>query len=248
MTDHEAITKIVAANGYGVGICPNPYAEQCDAWARRKQNAAIRAAITAKIESLFEPRFITPPETAECIEAIITMTDSRKILEIGTCTGFTTLHMLRAIYGKPGAKIVSIDFRPAHDKTWWEQREFRDILRHKSQPTPESLKISEFYGDEVPFDLVFVDSDHSVEHTTKELEALWPLTRKGTIILMHDLPEWQTPSHRAPPPVRSYVLSLVGTKLDGYILPTCEQVDCLNEWGDGYPKECNPSLGVFVRR
>lgn len=248
MTDHEAITKIVAANGYGVGICPNPFAEACAEWTRRRQHMAIRSAITAKIESLFEPRFITPPETAECIEAIVTMTDSRKLLEIGTCTGFTTLHMLRAVYGKPGAKIVSIDFRPAHDKTWWAQPEFRNILRHSDVPTPESLRPIGFREDEVPFDLVFIDSDHSVEHTRKELDALWPLTRTGTIILMHDLPEWQTPAHRAPPPVRQYVLSLVGTMLDGYILPTCEQVDCLTEWGQGYPSQCNPSLGVFVRR
>lgn len=246
--DHEAITKIVAANGYGVGIYPNPYAEACPEWARRKQHAAIRAAITAKIESLFEPRFITPPETAECIEALITMTDSRKILEIGTCTGFTTLHMLRAVYGKEGAKIVSIDFRPAHDKTWWAQREFVDILRHINVPTPEALDINLMVEDEIPFDLVFIDSDHSVEHTRNELEALWPLTRPGTILLFHDLPEWQTPSHRAPPPVRQYVLSLVGTKLDGYAFPTCEQMDCRAEWGEGYSPKCNPGLGIFIRR
>lgn len=245
--DHEAITKIVAANGYGVGICPNPFAEKCSEWARRKKHSAILDAITSKIESLFEPRFITPPETAECIEAIVTMTDSRKLLEIGTCTGFTTLHMLRAVYGKPGAQIVSIDHRPAHDKDWWAQPEFNEILRHIEIPTPESLKASNFYCDEVPFDLVFIDSDHSVEHTSRELEALMPLTRQGTIILMHDLPEWQAPVHRVPHPVRSHVLSLVGTMFNGYVLPTCEQLDCLSEWGPGYPKQCNPHLGVFIR-
>jgi predicted O-methyltransferase YrrM len=250
--NHEAITAKFTDNGriqYGCGITPNPFASQQKEWERRKQFSAVRKLITDKIESLFEPRFITPPETSELIEAIVTASDSRRILELGTCTGFATLHMLRAVYGKEGARIISIDPRPAHDKDFWARPEFSGVLEHVEGWTPDIL--GQLTHDQVGdgFDLVFVDSDHSVEHTAKELGALWPVTRMGTIFLFHDVPAFENPQNRVPPPVRTYLFQKVedGT-FDGAIVPTCEQLDCLDAWGPGYPQECNPHLGIFIRK
>lgn len=245
--DHNEITRVMT-NGlttpYGCGANPNPFASQQNEWMRRKQTTAVRKLITEKIESLFEPRFITPPETSELIESIVTATGSRRILELGTCTGFTTLHILRAIIGKPDAFVVSVDARPAHDVEFWNKPEFDGVLRHVEGWTPGIL--DGIIG--APFDLVFVDSDHSVEHTQKELGELWKVTRKGTVFLFHDVPEWMTPDHHQSPPIRDYLFSKVKDKtFQGGILPTCEQLDCLSVWGAGYPSQCNPSLGIFVR-
>lgn len=244
---HDAITAALGGKeNYGKGITPNPFAVQCVEWARRVEYDVTRLRITEKIRSLFEPRFITPPETSECIEAIATMTDSRKILELGTCTGFTSLHILRAIVGKCGAQLVSIDARPAHDREWFERTEIAPWFKFIEGWTPQVLDTLTGYK---WFDLVFVDSDHSVEHTQKELGALWRLTRKGTIFCFHDAPEWQSPSNQTPAPVRTYLESKVadGT-FKGLVLPTCEQLDCLAEWGAGYDPRCNPHLGVFIRQ
>lgn len=243
--NHDEITAIVSAQGgYGKGITPNLYAEQQQEWVRRNSYAKLRDLITAKIVSLFEPRFITPPETSEFIEALITMTDSRKILELGTCTGFTSLHMLRAVVGKDNAKVISIDARPAHDREWFTSPAIAPWFEFVEGWTPEILTTLK-----ETFDLVFVDSDHSVEHTQKELGALWAITRPGTIFCFHDLPRWQSPSNHTSVPVRTYLESKVadGT-FAGLILPTCEQLDCLSTWGPGYPSACNPHLGVFIRQ
>lgn len=235
---HDAVTRIMTSQGsYGTGVFPNPYASQVKEYQRRHEQAALRKLITDKIVSLVEPRFVTGPETSECIEALIAMTDSRRILEIGMCTGFTTLHMLRAVIGKPGASVVSVDSRPAHDMKFFIQFEQFSFLQGW---TPQIL--SQLSG---VFDLVFVDSDHSIEHTNVELQALWSLTRTGTVICFHDVPQWQTPDNRTSPPVREWLMRHAG--LEGLCLPSCEQLDCLNEWGIGYPKECNPGLGIFVR-
>lgn len=237
--NHDEVTAIVSAQGgYGKGITPNPYAESQSEWARRKATKKQRKEITKKIEMLMEPRFVTFPETAECIEAIITMTDSRKILELGMCTGFGTLHMLRAVIGKPGAKVVSVEPRPCHDIEFFSRF---PIFSHMNAWTPDAL--TQLHGE--IFDLVFVDSDHSVEHTIKEVEALKPITRKGSIFLFHDMPEWQSPSQRVKPGARLWLEELSGLK--GCCLPSCEQPDCLATWGAGYPKECNPGLGIFIR-
>lgn len=246
--NHEHITSVITDHGkiqYGVGILPNPFSGQQKEWERRKKHAGTRQLITNKIEALFEPRFITPPETSELIEAIVTASDARQVLELGTCTGFTTLHILRALIGKEGACITSIDPRPAHDKEFWAQPQFDGQLKFIEGWTPQILET--LHGQ--IFDLVFVDSDHSVEHTVKELGALMPITRKGTLFLFHDVPEWQSPTVQRPPPVRDYLFAKVadGT-FSGVCVPTCEQLDCLDAWGPGYPYQANPHLGIFMRK
>jgi predicted O-methyltransferase YrrM len=243
--DHDYVTSIVAAQGgYGKGVRPNPFAQQQAEWVRRRDVRGLRQMISDKIDSLFEPRFITPPETSELIESIVTATDSRRVLEVGMCTGFTSLHILRAIAGKAGAKLFSIDARPAHDRDFFTSQFIKPWFEFVEGWTPDI--ISTLAGE--MFDLVFVDSDHSVEHTQKELGALWPITKKGTIFLFHDVPEWQAPNNRQPVPIRNYLFSKVtdGT-FQGSILPTCEQLDCVDAWGVGYPKQCNPGLGIFTR-
>ena len=240
---HAKITaQLGGAENYGKGIWPNPFISENPNWTRQKLYAKEIEAITRKIESLFEPRFITVPEISEVIAAIITMTDARRILEVGTCTGYTTLHILRAIIGKQGAKVVSVDPRPAFDSDFFAScRPWCEMVNGWSPQIFETMRGQ-------CFDAVFVDSDHSLEHTQLEWEALQPITRKGTIFFFHDVPEWQTPAKHEPPPVRTWLESLVtdGT-LRGLCLPSCEQLDCREEYGAGYPVQCNPGLGIFVR-
>lgn len=246
--NHDAITAIITDKGripYGNGITPNPFEGQQKEWVRRHVHAATLKLIDDKIRSLMEPRFITFPETSECIAALITMTDSRRILEVGTCTGFGTLHMLKAVIGKSGASITSVDARPAHDKDFWNLPQFKGMLEHVEGWTP---KILETLKPKAPFDLVFVDSDHSKEHTEKEFETLLTLTIPGSIFLWHDVPQWQTPTNKTMPPVRTWLNEMVDAKkLIGLCLPSCEQLDCKITFGEGYPREVNPGLGIYIR-
>lgn len=239
---HAEVTRVMTSQGpYGTGVSPNPYWPRQAEVKRRHEHAMVRQLLTHKIEALTEPRFITTHETAEFIEALITMTDFRRILEIGTCTGYTTLHMLRAVYGKPSAKLVSIDARPAHDKAFWAREEFKGVLFHVEGWTPDVLSL--LSG---TFDLVFVDSDHSVSHTEKELAALMRITRPGSLLLFHDVPLWQTPDNRTSPPVREWLLR--HPQLEGLCLRSCRQLDGIETWGPDYPLECSPGLGVFIRK
>lgn len=250
--DHSAITDVIT-NGrtikYGVGIEPNPYVDQENEIIRRHSTSAVREMLTRKIKMLHEPRFITPPPTSEFIEALATMTDSRQILELGTLTGYTTAHLIRSIVGKENAKVVSVDGNPEYDQEFFARPEIAQWVEFVHGWTPEILTKLTNNQIRYGFDLVFIDTDHSVEHTQKELDALLPITRSGTIILFHDVPAWQTPQNRVPPPVRTWLLEQVDKKvLYGLMLPSCEQQDCLATFGPGYPKECNPGLGIFVRR
>lgn len=246
--DHAKITSIITAGGsipYGVGITPNPFSDSQREWPRRRRTASIRKQITEKIEALFEPRFITPPETSECIEAIATMTDSRKILELGTCTGFSALHILRAIVGKEDAKLTCMECRPAHDVTFFSTPEIAAHFEFIEESTPQGL--GKLTGRQ--FDLVFVDSDHSVGHCEKELAALWLITRPGSVLLFHDCPQRQDPIAERDAVVFQWLHEkVVQGKLRGTCFPSCNQMDCESLWGMNYPKACNPGLGIFIRK
>lgn len=246
--NHSEITAVVTANGtrkYGTGIEPNPYSDLEKEYIRRHQNIATREMLTSKIRAVLEPRFVTPPPTSEFIEALATMTDSRQILELGSLTGFTTMHLIRSIIGKEGAKVVSVDGNPEYDREFFSKPEISPWVEFIHGWTPEVLE--RLHGRK--FGLIFIDTDHSVGHTQKELEALLPISHQGSILVFHDLPEWQSPENKTVPPVRAWLLDQVDNKvLYGLVLPTCEQQDCLAMWGPGYPPQCNPHLGVFVRR
>jgi predicted O-methyltransferase YrrM len=227
---------------FGHGTPANTFVAHQREWTRRKEHAAVRRLITDEIEAIFEPRYITPPETSEFIEALATMIDARRVLEIGMYSGFTTLHVLRAIIGKENAKITTIDGRPGLcNQEFFGRPEIAPWFEFVQDWTPKVL-----HRLAVPFDLVFVDSDHSLEHTSAELTALWPLTTSKTIFLFHDLPQWARPEERVEGPVRQWLLN--HPHLQGLVLPTCEQLDCKTVWGDGYPPQCNPHLGVFIRK
>jgi len=242
MINHAEITRVMQAKERpGIGIHPNPYADEQPEWNRRKKFFSERSLLTKKIESLMEPRFITTPEISEMIEALIVMTDSRKILEVGMCTGFTSMHILRAIIGKKGACLVSVDARPMLDREFFSHFPIFRFLEGWSQDVLTGLYPQDF-------DLVFVDSDHSLEHTQKEFEALKLITHKGTVFLFHDVPLRNRPDATEAPPVRQWLESMNKSgELTGVCIQSCQQADCLLMWGDGYPKECNPGLGIFVR-
>ena len=248
MTDekwhNEVTASIGGAEQYGKGIWPNPWVGRMAEYQRRHETQEVRDLLTRKILMLTEPRFITCGETSEMMEALITLTSSQKILELGTHTGRSTLHFLRAIVGIPGALVVSVDARPTHDVEFFAQKGIAEHFKFISGWTPDAL--AQLAGQ--TFDFVFVDSDHSVEHTQKELAAILKITKPGSVIAFHDVPRWQTPSNRVPPPVRSYLLELIAQgEFTGMMLPSPMQLDCLEEWGPNYPQACNPGLAVLIR-
>jgi hypothetical protein len=216
------------------------YTNQCKEWERTRD---IRCELTAKIEATFEPRIITPPETAEVIEALVTCSGVKRILEVGMYSGFTSMHILRAIVGTETI-LTCIDCSPSFDREFFAQPALAPNFRFVEGRTPEI--ITSLVGQ--AFDFVFIDSDHSPEHNEMERLALMKVTRTGSIWLFHDIPEWRRPDEQFTSPGRAWVNGLVASGfMRGLAFPTCEQLDCVNMWGHGYPQQCAPHLGIFIR-
>lgn len=243
---HDRVTaSIGGAEHYGRGIWPNPYYSQMPVHGRRERMRTVIDLITHKIAMLSEPRFHTGSETSELMESLIAMTSATQILELGTHTGRSTLHFLRSIVGIEGAKVVSIDARPTHDREFFATPQIAKHFEFIQGWTPDTL--AQLHGR--VFDFVFVDSAHDLAHTQREVAGLQPIIRPGTTICLHDVPLWRTPSIREEPEVRVWLRGLIRSgEYDGMMLPSPRQLDCIEEYGEQYPIECSPGLAVLIRR
>jgi len=247
--DHDAITKVMFNKGAGpgkgcIGVKDNPYHGYAREWNRRKANKQAIDIITEKIEMLYEPRFITFPETSELIAALATMVDAKSLLEIGVYSGFTSLHMLRAIVGKPGVKLTCVDARPAHDKEFFANPLWQDHYQFVEGWTPDILRTLKPNN----YDFVFIDSDHSIEHSVKERDALLEITKPGCVWLFHDVPRWGTPENPRQNPISDWLDDMVRAGfLKGMALPGPWQPDCAAMYGPDYPTACSPGLGIYIR-
>lgn len=208
---------------------------------RRRECADLFSHVQAKIESLFETHHVSYPEEAELIEALIRMTERRNILELGMRTGFATLHMIRAV--NPHGRVTSIDKDRVFDESFFNELPFAFHQGDTVEVLRRLAKLS------LQYDFVYIDSDHSLEHTVAETEALMMVTKPGAIFVYHDCPEWEQPDSNELGQVRVMLNGLCAAGVfTGLILPTSERLDLPQIFGAGYDKRLRPHLGVFMRQ
>jgi predicted O-methyltransferase YrrM len=106
---------------------------------------------------------------------------ARRILEIGTLGGYSTIWLARAL--PPEGKLISLEIDPQHAKV--AQRNLqRANLAEKVEiqigPALQSLSHLEAIGED-PFDLIFIDADK--EGYVNYLRKVMPLLREGGLVL-----------------------------------------------------------------
>lgn len=214
-----------------------------NSYSRKVEHAEVFAKIQDKIESLFDWRWISYPEESELIAAVIRNSEAKNILELGMFTGFSTLHMIRAVY--PTGKVTSIDARICHDVEFFNQPDIAKCFEFINGKTPDIFPALKGRM----FDLVFIDSDHSVEHCEKEVFGLFPYTKPGSIFMFHDLPRIQRPTDTESCALWKWAYGLKDRGFfEGVILPSCYRIDCAKEFGENYNRDLNPHMGIFIRR
>ena len=111
------------------------------------------------------------------LRLLVGLTAARRVLEIGTFTGYSALSMAEAL--PDGGELVSCDVDP---KTGEIARRFLDKSVHGAKvrlrlgPALETLKTLT-----PSFDLVFIDADK--ENYSAYFDACLPLTRTGGLIV-----------------------------------------------------------------
>lgn len=223
---------------------PNNFMDWVPRYAARRKHQKLFDEIARLIDQMFYPHFISYPEEAEFIEALIKMTMAKNILEVGMFSGFTTLHMLRAVI--PNGRVTGVDSQKVYPARFFEMPEIQQRFRFVQGHTPEVLETLK----PEKFDLVYVDSDHSPEHTAREVAILMELTDTGSVFVFHDCPSKLRPNEEPESgPMYQYAQKLIKSGLfQGLVLPTCDRLDVREQWGDDYQRELLPHMAVLIRR
>jgi predicted O-methyltransferase YrrM len=115
------------------------------------------------------------------LSLLVRISGARKVLEIGTLGGYSTIWMARGL--PAGGKIVTLELDPHHAKVArsnFERAEVADRVDLRIGSALQSLSTlgSENAG---PFDLIFIDADKP--NNPNYLSWAMRLSRPGTVIL-----------------------------------------------------------------
>jgi predicted O-methyltransferase YrrM len=145
----------------------------------------VLSAALADSKSAGLPAINVTPTHGRLLALMAQMTQARRILEIGTLGGYSTIWMARAL--PVGGALVTLEI----DKTCaavaqrnLERAGLADRTHIMVAPATESL--ASLVADRVePFDLVFIDADK--ERSVAYFDAALALSRVGTVIIIDNV-------------------------------------------------------------
>lgn len=142
------------------------------------------AALAETIESSTReglPQIELAPTHAKLLHLLARMTRARRVLEVGTLGGYSTIWLARAL--PDDGRVISLEFVPHHAEVAranLERAGLNDRIEVRVAPAAESLEALVHEGAE-PFDLVFLDADKA--SNAVYLEWALQLTHPGSVIV-----------------------------------------------------------------
>ena len=130
------------------------YLEQAFGLTDRMLEAAVETSRAAGM-----PQIQVAPNQGRLLQMLALANGSRRILEIGTLAGYSTLWLARAL--PPGGRLVTLELDPKHAAVAAEnlaRAGVTELVDLRVGPAIDSLRRLVEEGAE-PFDFVFVDAD-----------------------------------------------------------------------------------------
>jgi len=143
-------------------------------------DAALAANAAAEL-----PAIDVTPTQGKWLHMLARMIGARRILEIGTLGGYSTIWMARAL--PAGGRLISLEFEPKHAEVARAniaRAGLSDVVEIRVGAALDSLAKIEAEGAEA-FDLIFVDADK--ENNAAYLEWALKLSRRGTLIVVDNV-------------------------------------------------------------
>jgi len=127
--------------------------------------------------SLESPGMMVGAVEGRFLELLVFATGARRVLEIGTFSGYSALSMAAAL--PPGGRLVTCEVDPRHAamaRRFADESPWADRVEIRLGPALETIA-----GLDGPFDLVFVDADKG--SYTRYYEAVLPkLSERGLLV------------------------------------------------------------------
>ena len=144
----------------------------------------LEAALAASVAAGLPPISVTATQ-GQLLHLLARLRDARRILEVGTLAGYSTIWLARAL--PPGGELITLEIDPAHAAVARQNIEragLSDRVHVWVAPAAESLaKLSTQRA--APFDLVFIDADKA--SIDRYFVAALDLSRAGTVIVIDNV-------------------------------------------------------------
>lgn len=147
-------------------------------------DAVMDEVLKANAAARLPPIDVSPAQ-GRLLELLVRMTGSRRVLEIGTLGGYSTLWMVRGLPEDGG--IVTLESSPMHAMVArgnFKRAGVFDRIDLRVGPALETLPGVESDG-LAPFDFVFIDADKP--SNPAYLDWALRLSRKGTVIVLDNV-------------------------------------------------------------
>jgi len=148
------------------------------------KDASLESALAANAAAGL-PSIDVSPTQGKFLHLLARMQGAKRILEIGTLGGYSTIWLARAL--PPLGTLISLEFSPKHAAVAKEniaQAGLASIVEIRIGPAADSLAQLQAENAE-PFDLIFIDADKPNNPTY--LEWALKLSRKGTLIVVDNV-------------------------------------------------------------
>jgi O-methyltransferase len=143
-------------------------------------------AVRLGTKNMPEGRMQIGPEQGHFLALLVKLINARRILEIGTFTGYSTLAMAQAL--PPEGCITACDVNEewtALAREYWRRAGVADMIDLRLGPAADTLTVLEGEGRSDEFDLAFIDADKT-EYDTYYEGAL-RLVRPGALIILDNM-------------------------------------------------------------
>lgn len=143
------------------------------------QDAALDAALQAAAEANL-PAIAVSAAQGKLLYLLARIGGARRILEIGTLGGYSTIWLARAL--PPDGRLVTLEFDPRHAEVATANLARAGLSRIVEVRVGRAIDSLPAFESEAPFDLVFIDADKP--STLEYFRWAMKLSRPGTVIVV----------------------------------------------------------------
>lgn len=129
------------------------------------------------------PAIEVSTQQARLLENLVAMSGARRVLEIGTLGGYSTICLARGV-GSEGT-VVTIEYEQLHANVADGNFFFADIKDRIVQLVGPALSVLPNLRRTEPFDFVFIDADK--ENNAEYVDWAVKLTKPGAVILVDNV-------------------------------------------------------------
>jgi predicted O-methyltransferase YrrM len=141
---------------------------------------ALEASVAAGL-----PAIAVAPNQGKLLHLLVRIRNARRVLEIGTLGGYSTIWMARAL--PSDGQVITLELEPAHAEVARKNVDragVGDRVHILVGPASESLaKLAAAHTE--PFDFVFIDADKA--STERYFRAALGMSRVGTVIVVDNV-------------------------------------------------------------